>query len=82
MIRLKMFAFMLVAMIHGVMACAIMPARIASGGEPYRMLAQYSGCWRKQYKETNTKAMKPTVNTDKDEKVNLCFRHLISGIGL
>lgn len=42
------FAFMLSAMIQGIIATAIMPALIASGGEPNRMLCQYSGWGTKQ----------------------------------
>jgi hypothetical protein len=41
-------AFMLKATIQGIIATAIMPARIANGGDPKRMLCQYSGCGMKQ----------------------------------
>jgi hypothetical protein len=46
--RVMTLVFIAVATTHGTSATAIMPERMASGGEPYWMLCQNSGRGRKQ----------------------------------
>lgn len=77
------FAFMLSAIIQGINATAIMPERIATGGEPYRMLPQYSGCGTKVYRMTRTSAaaITQTAASDGNTRGLQPLRRLICGMG-
>lgn len=63
------FAFILRAMIQGIIATAIMPERIARGGEPKRMLSQYNGCGTKLYRTVKASAANPTRMAPIDGKM-------------
>jgi hypothetical protein len=77
------FAFMLRAMIHGVIATESMPALIASGGDPKAMLCQYKGCGKKHHSVTKASAMVRMAMTEREGKLRIVFLfHFSSGTGL
>lgn len=75
------FPFVAVATIHGVIAILIIPARIATGGEPYRMLCQYKGCGRKQYSSTKVAAMTRIAVTASDGSPSVIHFPVYCGTG-
>lgn len=60
------FAFMLIAIIQGIIATANIPDRTATGGAPYSMLDQYRGCGTNVYSVTNTSAARTMTDTPRD----------------